>query len=70
MQWVRFRLDCRACSTWTAVAPAQRLSVLIIPLVMGYYVVHASAAVGLYWVASNVISLLQQYVMARRAAAA
>lgn len=45
---------------------AQRMTALILPLVMGVILIKASAAISLYWMAGNLISLAQHYLFARR----
>ena len=56
--------------TFTTVPKQQRWSMLFLPVVMGFFVVKASAAVGLYWVVSNAFSLVQHYLLTRRTASA
>lgn len=46
---------------------AQRASALVLPLLMGLFFLKASAGVALYWIASNLISLAQHYLINRRA---
>lgn len=56
--------------TLATVPKQQRLTMLVLPVIMGFFVVKASAAVGLYWVVSNVFSLAQHYLLTRRTASA
>jgi YidC/Oxa1 family membrane protein insertase len=55
---------------WATTPKAQRLTMLVLPLVFSLVMLKASAAVALYWVASNVISMAQYYFFARKQAAA
>lgn len=41
---------------------------MLLPVLFGFFMLKASAAVGLYWVAGNIISLVQYYVMRPRTA--
>lgn len=56
--------------TWLSVPKEQRLISALIPVLFGFLVLHASAAVALYWVASNLLSLGQQLLLSRRPATA
>lgn len=55
---------------WAGSPRQQRLTMLVVPVLMGLFLIKTSAAVMLYWVAGNVVSLLQQYLFARRPAVA
>lgn len=44
----------------------QRGVALILPLVMGFVMLKASAAISLYWITGNLVSLAQHYLVARR----
>lgn len=55
---------------WASTPREQRLTMLIIPVLFGFFMLKASAAIALYWVAGNVISLVQHYLMTRRPATA
>lgn len=62
-----------ATQLWQSVATLpkeQRLLAFILPLVMGFFLVKTSAAVALYWLTSNLISLGQHYLFTRREATA
>jgi len=56
--------------TWASVPQQQRLTLMLLPVLFGFFMIKASAALALYWVGSNIISLLQSYLMNRRGAAA
>lgn len=56
--------------TWATTSPEQRRFLVIIPVLMGFFMLRASAAVSLYWAASNLISLAQHYLSTRRTAVA
>lgn len=45
----------------------QRATAFVLPLVMGLLFLKASAAVALYWIMGNLISLAQHYLLNRRA---
>lgn len=55
---------------WMASPREQRIAMLILPVLMGFWMAKASAAVALYWVASNLFGLLQHVWLTRRPAAA
>lgn len=55
---------------WASTPAQQRLTMVIIPVLFGFFMIKASAAVALYWVAGNVISLVQHYLVGRRGAMA
>lgn len=48
----------------------QRAMAFILPVMIGFFLVKASAAVVLYWAASNLVSLTQHYLFRRREALA
>lgn len=48
----------------------QRSLALVLPLVLGFFLVKATAAVSLYWLTSNLVSLVQHFLFSRRPAAA
>lgn len=52
--------------TWASVPRQQRLTMMILPVLFGFFMVKASAALALYWVAGNILSLVQFYVLGRR----
>ena len=56
--------------TWASVPRQQRLTLMILPVLFGLFMVKASAALALYWVSGNIISLIQYYLLGRRGAAA
>lgn len=58
-----------ATQLWQSLATLpreQRLAALLLPLLVGFLLVKASAAVPLYWVAGNLFSLGQHYLLTRR----
>lgn len=59
-----------AWQTWATVPREQRMAMMVMPVLMGLFVVKASAAVSLYWVASNLFGLVQHYLAVRRTATA
>lgn len=57
--------------TWTTVPKQQRLTMMLLPAIFFFVMMKASAGVVLYWVVSNMVSLVQHYLLtARRPAAA
>lgn len=55
---------------WLTSPREQRLPMLILPVLMGFWMAKASAAIALYWVASNLFGLVQHVWLARRPVAA
>lgn len=58
-----------ATQLWQSLATlpqSQRAVALILPLVMGFILIKASSAISLYWLAGNLISLAQHYLVTRR----
>jgi YidC/Oxa1 family membrane protein insertase len=49
--------------------PAQQKMMLLMPLVFGYMFYFASAGLVLYWLTSNVVSIVQQWLLNRKAPA-
>lgn len=52
--------------TWASSPKAQRLTLMLLPLLFGFFMLKASAAVMLYWVSGNLISLAQFYFTAAK----
>lgn len=55
--------------TWAGTPKAQRLTMLLLPILFGFFMLKASAAVALYWVSGNLISIAQTYLLKRHATA-
>ncbi|HWI61333.1 MAG TPA: membrane protein insertase YidC [Symbiobacteriaceae bacterium] len=55
--------------TWAGTPKAQRLTMLLLPILFGFFMLKASAAVALYWVSGNLISFAQTYLLKRHATA-
>lgn len=59
-----------AWQAWAMAPKGQRLTMVLIPVMIGIFTVKASAAVALYWTASNLLGILQYYLLPRRPAVA
>lgn len=47
----------------TGTEPTQQMFLYIMPVMFGYFTWTVTAGIGLYWVASNIIGIVQQYLI-------
>lgn len=50
-------------TTGSATDQSQQMMVLIMPVMFGFFTLSVTAGIGIYWIASNIIGIIQQYII-------